>query len=214
MIGVVIPTRGDRSIFLSRCLQMMDKQTMRADLIHVVSEAPKSEDKDITYRYKKGFKHLFEKGCEVVFLIEDDDFYARDYLEVMMAAWRINGKPEVFGLAETTYYHLNRKKYSTMKHPARSSAFSTMVTAAVLDIEYPADNESFLDLKIWQQMNGKTFTPLNPICLGIKHGVGTCGGRGHLEDFPYKEEDPDSEFLKQVTGPMFNSYQNLVHQLK
>jgi len=214
MIGLVVPTRGDRSIFLSRCLQMIENQTMKADLIHIVSEAPKSEDKDITYRYKKGFKYLFEQGCEVVFLWEDDDFYSEEYIEVMYKTWLAEGKPEVFGLGQTTYYHLQRKKYTTMTHPNRSSAFSTMVTKTVMNIDWPEDNEPFLDLKIWQQLDGKTFTPFVPICLGLKHGVGTCGGRGHLDGFPYTEEDNDSEYLKMITGTMFESYQNLVNQLK
>ncbi|MBV1952560.1 MAG: hypothetical protein KUG64_10265 [Cycloclasticus sp.] len=209
-----MPTRGDRSIFLSRCLQMIENQTMKADIVHLVSEEPKSKEKDITYRYKKGFKHLFNQGCEVVLLWEDDDFYANNYIEVMIKNWIAEGKPDVFGLGETVYYHLQRKVHMTMKHQFRSSAFSTMVTKSVLDIDFPADNYSFLDLEIWKQLNGKTFLPVNPICMGIKHGVGTCGGRGHLEDFPYTEEDPDSEFLKGIVGPMYNSYKNLVHQLK
>jgi hypothetical protein len=214
MIGAVIPTRGDRSIFLSRCLEMMYSQTMTIDLIHVVSEAPKSEEKDITYRYKKGFEYLFKEGCEVVFLIEDDDFYAPNYIETMFHHWKLNGKPEAFGLGSTTYYHLQRKMYTTMMHPNRSSAFSTMVTEAVLDMDFPADNEPFLDLEIWKQLDGKTFYVPKPICLGIKHGVGACGGRGHLDEFPYKEQDPDSEFLLEVVGSMFKSYQNLCLSLK
>jgi len=211
-IGLAIPTRGDRNIFLSKCLQMMNNQTRKADLIHVVSEAPKSEDKDITYRYKKAFKYLFKQGCDVVFLIEDDDFYSEEYIETMLTEWIQAGKPDVFGTDSTTYYHLNRRKYKTMKHVNRSSAFSTMVTKEVMNIDFPKDNEPFLDMEIWKQLNGKTFAPANQICLGIKHGVGLSGGRGHNENFPYDFEDENLGFLKSVVGEMFESYKVLTKQ--
>lgn len=213
-IGIAIPTRGDRSLFLSRCLEMMENQTRKADLIHIVSEAPKSEDKDITYRYKKAFNKLFADGCDVVFLIEDDDYYSEIYIETMFNEWVKAGKPEVFGTDSTTYYHLNRKCYKVMQHKNRSSAFSTMVTNAVLNIDFPKDNEPFLDLEIWKQLNGKTFTDSNNICMGIKHGVGLLGGKGHNESFPYEKQDNNHEFLKSVVGNMYNSYINLLKQLK
>lgn len=213
-IGLAIPTRGERNIFLSRCLQMMEQQTRKADLIHIVSEAPKSKDIDITYRYKKAFNKLFSEGCDVVFLIEDDDFYSPEYIESMLLGWIQAGKPNVFGTDSTTYYHLQRKKYKVMKHSTRSSAFSTMVTSAVLDINFPADNEPFLDLEIWKQLQGKTFEPSTSICLGIKHGVGLSGGKGHNENFPYDYDDSDSTYFKSIVGDMYNSYKNLMKQLK
>ena len=210
MIGVVIPTRGDRSDFLERCLMMLDRQTLKADETCIISESPKSEDKDITYRYRKGFEKLFAKGCTVVFMIEDDDWYSPEYIETMYTHWINSESPDVFGIGETTYYHLGRNTYSRMIHPNRSSAFSTMVSKAVLDIDFPDDNYPFLDLELWKQLKGKTFIPDENICLGIKHGVGVCGGRGHDDDFKYDNQDKDFHYLKKIVGPSWKYYKNLL----
>jgi len=212
-IGVVIPTRGDRNIFLKKCLSMMDEQTLKPDVYCIVDEHPKSNEKDITFRYKKGFKELFEQGCEVVFLIEDDDFYCENYIKTMFSKWMELNKPEILGIGNTIYYHLQRKQYTEMIHPTRSSAFSTMVTNAVLNIKWPEDNYPFLDLELWKQLNGKTFIPSVPICLGMKHGVGICGGSGHNQNFNYKNEDSDSSYLKKITGNGFKYYKKIFHPI-
>ncbi len=209
MIGIVIPTRGDRKVFLDQCLKMMDGQTMLADKICIVNEEPKSDAKDITYRFRKGFKNLFDQGCDVVFLIEDDDWYSKDYIKTMYDNWKAANKPEIFGIGNTTYYHLGRKAHLTMTHPRRASAFSTMVTKSVMDIDWPADDYSFLDIVLWQQMKGVTFIPRDKISLGIKHGVGVCGGRGHNETFKYTNEDPYRSYLEVVTGNEFSFYKEL-----
>lgn len=210
MIGAVIPTRGDRSVFLNKCFEMVDYQTTPIDTICVVNEKPKSEEKDITYRYRKGLEKLFSRGCEVVFLIEDDDWYSRTYAQTMYSKWLQFGKPQIFGVGETIYYHLNKRSHSKMIHPLRSSAFSTMVTKDVLNIDWPADNESFLDLELWKQLNGKTFIPFSPICMGIKHGMGVCGGRAHGNDFRYQHQDSDFSYLKKITGPESKYYTDLL----
>jgi len=210
MIGIVIPTRGDREVFLNQCMKMLGNQTMPADKICIVNEEPKSDAKDITYRFKKGFKNLFDQGCEVVFLIEDDDYYCNDYIKVMYNNWLVAGKPQIFGLGNTTYYHLKRKCYTTMDHPRRSSAFSTMVTKDVMNIDWPADDYPFLDLELWKQLKGITFKTNNPIAVGIKHGVGLCGGSGHNETFRYENEDNDHSFLEYATQKEFKFYKNLV----
>ena len=209
-IGAVIPTRGDRSELLKQCIKMLKAQTFPVDEIIIIDEEPKSVDKDITYRYKKGLAEAFEKGCDVVFMWEDDDWYSPNYVEVMYKAWINFGRPQIIGIGETTYYHLHRQSYSKMVHPLRSSAFATMVTKDVMDIKFPEDNYPFLDMHIWQQLKGETFIPYSPICLGIKHGVGVCGGRGHNNDFKYDSVDSDYNYLKSIVGPSWKYYKSLL----
>lgn len=213
MIGVVIPTRGDRTVFIERCLFMMYRQTLKIDKIEVVDEQPKSNDKDITYRYRKGFESLFKQGCKVVFLIEDDDWYSEDYIKTMYDQWLHLRKPQILGVGNTTYYHLNRSEHTTMTHKFRSSAFSTMVTKDVMNINFPKDNYPFLDISLWQQLKGKTFIPKSTICLGIKHGIGVCGGSGHNPGFKYQNQDENYSFLKKIIGQDFNFYKKMIENI-
>lgn len=210
MIGVVIPTRGDRSVFLDKCLEKIAKQTIKPDMVIVVNEAPKSDAPDITYRYRKGLTQAFKAGCEVVFLMEDDDWYDDDYIHYMHTTWKNFGKPQVLGPNETTYYHIGKQEYTVMKHPNRSSAFCTMVTSAVMDMEWPDDDYPFLDLEIWKQLQGKSFPPHYKMCVGIKHGMGICGGKAHGKQFRYQHKDVNFSYLKKVVGPDFKYYKDLL----
>lgn len=194
-VGVVIPDRKDRPRFLRQCLLMLNRQTRKADFILVV-DGNTGLKKDLTLRYKTGFGVAFGKGeCDVVFLIENDDWYSSRFIETMLQHWNLTGRPDILGIGRTVYYHLGQRRYKIMTHKERASAFCTMVTKKVLGIVWPDDSESFLDLHLWQQLKGVTVLPEEEICIGIKHGIGTCGGRAHKETFPYDFEDKELAYL-------------------
>ncbi len=213
MIGAVIPTRGDRKDFLDNCFKMLDKQSLLIDKIYLANDPPLSDEKDITLRYRKGFENLFSQGCEVVFLIEDDDFYHKDYIKIMFSKWLELNKPEILGVDSTTYYHLKKREFRIMNHKNRSSAFSTLVTKQVLNINWPEDSYPFLDLELWKQLKGVTFDPGKKICLGIKHNIGLSGGSAHNESFKYDIKDPDLDYLKTVVGKDFDFYKKMINDL-
>ena len=121
-IGILIPTRGDRKELLLYALRQMDRQTRKPDMIELVDDAPLNGDKDITWRYRLGCERIFSKGADVVFLIEDDDWYSPDYIETMMNKWEESGKPGIFGIEETTYYHLGLRSFQHEVHKGRASA--------------------------------------------------------------------------------------------
>ena len=198
-IGVLIPTRGDRKNFLIHALKLISNQTQQPDEIFIVDEKPKSNEIDITYRYRVGCEKLFKKGCDVILFWEDDDWYHENYIEIMIKNWLFFGEPDLFGLGSTTYYHIGVNKYRTMIHKGRSSAFTTMVTKEIMNINFGKDSERFFDIHLWKQsLRKETFLYPENICLGIKHGVGSCGGKAHLNDFPYDKEDADLSFLKLI----------------
>ena len=69
-LGVLIPTRGDRSKFLSQAKNLLSKQTLKPDEINIVDFKPSDEKKDITKRYRIGCEQLFnEKKCDLVISI-------------------------------------------------------------------------------------------------------------------------------------------------
>lgn len=207
-IGVIIPDRNDRPEFLRQCFKMLANQTLQPNIIEVVNFEPTSNEVDITKRYRIGFERLKDK-VDVILFIENDDYYCPTYIEEMFTAWVNNGKPLLFGIGETIYYHLGLKAFSIIKHDKRASAMSTMVSTK-LDIDFTKDNETFFDLHLWKNYNGVTFIPKEVINIGIKHGIGKCGGRGHLLGFRYDNQDPDMSYLKsKVDSDSFNFYSSL-----
>jgi glycosyltransferase involved in cell wall biosynthesis len=188
-IGIIIPDRGDRPAFLANCLRMMRGQTLQPVGIALMNFAPRSADKDITVRYREGYDFWKGDTCDVIALIENDDYYAPDYLEKMAAAWDEAGRPDIFGTDRTIYYNLNERAWKVMLHSRRSSAMSTFIKPN-LPLTWPVDSDPYTDIHLWKTVKGCTRTFDPPICIGIKHGVGLCGGRmhvDHLERLEYKD---------------------------
>lgn len=215
-ISVLIPTRGkERGDFVAFASRQMQLQTQQPHRILFVDHEPSGTLPDITGRYKTGYEQLKSEGFDVVFFIEDDDFYSPNYIEFMMGKWREQGEPEIFGSMKTIYYHLITQKITTIIHPGRASMFSTMMR---LDIEKPiawgASNYSFTDLVLWAQLNGKTIQD-GKHALGIKHGVGICGGKGHKLAFDQNSiPDVNYKFLRNfVTPEAFDFYMEMIEKI-
>jgi len=206
-IVALIPTRGNRGALLDNCKRMMAAQTQPLYGMVVVDDPPKNEHvKDITYRYRIGVERIYAQypDFDAIALIEDDDWYAPNYLEEMTKAWIKADRPEIFGIASTIYYHLGLKSWNYQVHPNRASAFSTFITRAIESLDWPEDHISLLDLVLWDQLEGKTFYPKNYIAVGIKHGIGLTGGIGH--DHMWRGyrggQDPDLEWFKETLDPI------------
>lgn len=199
-IGVVVPTQGKRPNFLARCYHYLDSQTLKPDIIEVVDN-DSGMARDLTWRYRVGIDRVKDK-CDLIFAIEDDDFYASNYIETMVYKWEQNGRPDIFGPNTTIYYHLAVKKLWQDYHEYRSSMFSTCFRSeAIKRVRFPADSEISLDMNLWKQMSGKTFHSDEIICVGIKHGIGSYGGVGHDHNRSfYKTEDPNFNWLRKVVG--------------
>lgn len=207
-IAIIIPDRGDRPKFLDNCLRMIQGQTIKPNFVHVVNEPPKDNECDITLRYKIGYESVSEKNnFDLILLMENDDFYAPNYIETMINAWISHGKPEIFGTNYTIYYHLNERAFFTMNHSRRASAMNTLIKPN-LNIQWPQNNDPYTDIALWKQLNGITFRPENIISIGIKHGVGKCGGKNHKCNMHrYINKDKNFDFLKQnMDVQSFNFY--------
>lgn len=187
-VGVLIPTRGNRPQFLQQSMRMLERQILNVDFVEVVDDKPRSTEKDITWRYRIGCERLVKKGADIIFFWEDDDYYSNNYLLKMWDGWNENGRPEIFGLNTTIYYHLGLKKWRRFEHPGRASAFTTMVTKDIVNFKWPKDSEPYTDLFLWRGLTGKA-VDLGTIAVGIKHNIGLCGGNGHSSTSMYKLPD-------------------------
>ena len=206
-VGVIISDRNDRTKLLYHCLKMMDKQTMQPTFIEVVNFEHYNDNFDLTERVRKGFDKL-KSLCDCVLIIENDDYYSENYIETMVNKWIELGKPDLLGTDYTYYYHIFKKQYRKLIHKGRASLMNTLINTK-LNINWCDDNDVFLDLHLWNKHNGKTFTPENLISVGIKHGIGLCGGSGHNR-MVLTENDENYKVLKSlVDKESFNFYKNL-----
>ncbi len=207
-VGIIIPTRKDRPGFFENCIRMLGNQTLTYTSWAFMDYEPLSNEKDITQRYRKGYELLSSHPIDVIALIEDDDYYAPDYLETMVREWDACGRPDIFGTNYTIYYHLKLKKYFTMHHPERASAMNTLIKRD-LNIKWPPDNEPYTDMALWSQLKGQTFKPSKHISVGIKHNIGLTGGRNH-NDRLHRYKLDDNGFLESTLDrESFDFYSNV-----
>ena len=225
-IGVIIPDRNDRPLFLANCLRMIESQTVKPDIIELVNDPTPdhipSDKPDITWRYRTGYERLRDKGLDCILFMENDDWYAQDFIENMTRNWHIYGRPNIFGTNYTIYYHIMLRKYDKLDHFRRSSAMSTLIKPD-LTINWGDDVNPYTDSWLWSRckLGGITFTPSKHICIGIKHGVGMAGGRYHTDEFTisgikksgdfarFKTDDQHFEFLcSQMDSESYKFYTN------
>lgn len=206
-VAVLIPDRGDRPEFLKNCIRMMSCQTLRPAHIEIVNDTPLSSACDITYRYRIGYDRLREKRVDLIAFIENDDWYAPNYLEKMVEHWIKTGKPQMIGTSETIYYHLKHRSYFSHYHVTRASAMNTLIVPD-LRFGWCHDTEPYTDIHLWETVPGEVINTSSVLSMGMKHGVGLCGGSMHTDRLHrYTESDADFSFLKKHLDPeSFNFY--------
>lgn len=202
-IGVLTPTLGKRIQFLEHSNYLIERQTRKPFVRDVVSDKQTQFPNDINVRYRIGCERLFNvHKCDCVLFMEDDDWYRSDYIEQMVANWERIGKPVLFGVNNTVYYQLKMQKYSNYIHPGRASMMSTLVTKDIMKMQFP--NVKFLDAHIWAKYWGpKSAIQLPGLSIGIKHGMGICGGDGHTTNTNldmWYNQDTDYAYLESAIG--------------
>lgn len=196
MIGLVIPDRQDRPMFLENCLRMIKRQTMQDFKLYLINHKPTGPEYDLTLRVRQGYEQAKADGCECVLIIENDDWYSPIYVAKMYREWIKADKPTLLGIDTTIYYHVRKRGFRELSHGGRSSLFCTLISCSA-EISWCEDKEIFLDIHLWKNHRGVLITPKKPICLGIKHGIGKLGGGGHTRMY-YPENDQNYEYLSAI----------------
>lgn len=205
--AIITPTRGDRADLLN-----FTRSRIPPQFEHIIIDyKPSSDQMDLVPRIKQGIEQAKAKGLEYVMIAEDDDYTPLDYYQTL----DFEGY-DFFGFTNTNYYNLKNRTYQTFEHQDRSSLFCTGFKISALDrFDWPDDHWTFLDIRFWDyaNRNGKEMKLLsdNP-CLGIKHGIGKCAGKGHK--LYLKHSDPQLNYLKEfVDEDAFEFYSLLMDQL-
>ena len=200
----ITPDRNDRPEFTEFCHHQLGRMNRKPTASYFINYAPTSADYDLTERVKVGIERAKIDGFDLCFIIENDDYYAPDYFDLIWDA-------EFIGNAKTWYYNLRNRTYQDWDHPRRASLFTTGFKISALTLfDWPENNERFLDLSLW------TFATRarRPVAyreakaIGMKHGVGLCGGKGHIQRNKY--HDGNLECLKEnVDSDAYEFYSKL-----
>ncbi len=214
-IAVLIPDRGDRLQFTQNCFRLIAQQTLQPIMIAHINELPNNGAVDITYRYRKGYELIGASGeqIELIAFIENDDYYAPNYLHTMAAHWIEEGKPQMIGNCYSWYYHIGLLQYTKLEHYTRSAAMNTLIVPN-LNFKWCADSEPYTDMHLWssKEIQSAIINTPNIISIGLKHGVGKCGGGSHVDRLnKYKHNDYNMEWLFENIEPQFYSFYTQLH---
>lgn len=170
-----MPDRGDRPELTEFVISRLPRDIQ---FLHI-NYPPIRKQFDLTARIKAGVDLARSRNFKRVFIAENDDFYPKDHFKPFTQ--------DFVGYEESIYYHLGNRTWEKFFHPGRASLFNTaFAVSAVENFRWPSDNTVFIDLELWHhaRMRRKSIElRLNPPCIGIKHGLGLCGGKGHKQRF-------------------------------
>jgi hypothetical protein len=206
-LALVTVDRGDRGFLYEHCLKQVSNFPVSLDHIKIV-RPPKSSQPDLTERMIEAYDIAVDKGYSWLIVIESDDFYPQDYI---LRMWQHFDASDFIGSEFTYYYNLRNRTWERSMHPNHSSLFCTAFrVSAMKDFKWKLAHKVFLDLDIWRyaRKNNLRRTFIDTGAIGIKHGTGLCGGRGHVQKF--KNTDSDLLWLKsKVDEKSFDFYGKL-----
>lgn len=216
--AIIVPDRGDRPQMREWCEHQVKQFNSDGYMSTVyVDFAPVNSNPDLIARIYQGIDVVKSKGIDFVFIVENDDAYPAYYLSKM-------GNPEGFdfiGCEHSYYYNLRNLTWQRFDHSRRSSLFNTGFRISAMN-GFPWDqlmrqNGSFLDMEIWRWARKRNMRKIKFVestgSIGIKHGIGLCGGKGHRMEMINK--DPELNWLKsRVDADSFEFYRQLSGKLK
>ncbi len=199
--SIIIPDRGDRKELTEHCLFQMERQTLQPDKIYHIDYKPLNGEMDLTQRVMSGIDRSERDGIDKCFIIENDDYYPDDYFEKMQFDC------DMVGIEKTVYYNVRYRRIKFMNHTGRSSLFCTgFRISKIKNFMFPLKS---LDLRLWLfAQNLKVKFVENVGAIGIKHGIGLCGGESHRFN-PNYIKDSQLYWLKgQVREESFEFYKS------
>lgn len=191
--ATITATRGDRPKFFNFCLHQIARFDPAPSEYFIIDHPPLNDQVDLTLRVRLGITAAKAKGIDLVYIVEDDDNYAKDYFAKMA----MPDDCDFIGCSKSLYYNIRNRTYNTFNHPNRSSLFCTGFRISALDrFSWPPDDTIFLDLILWKYAMKHRYKLIDePVGVGIKHGQGKTAGTGHRMEMP-NQDDEEMTFLK------------------
>lgn len=210
-IMLLTPDRNDRKELLNHCKWQVSRFTSAFDEHLIVNYPAKSDRPDLTERVRFGYEHAKAKGYDFVAIVENDDWLNAQYLTKILHE---STTTDFIGSEFTYYYNLRNRTWERTMHPNHSSLFCTAFrVSAMKDFKWNLAHKVFLDIDLWRYARKFRRTFVELPAIGIKTGMGLCGGRGHIQKMA--NADPELEWLKKrVDEKSFHFYESLSLQLK
>lgn len=208
----IIPDRNDRPELLKHCYAMLNKQTVKPEAVYLMNHDTGINGFDLVDRVKLGVDLAIQDGFEWCFIIENDDFYPASYFERFQSTME---RADFIGQQFSIYYNLRNLTYNRFDHHHRSSLFMTAFRASALNnFTWPNSDKPFLDRDLWIYARHKRRKFIETGAIGIKTGLGLCGGKGHQMIWP-KNSDKDFKWLRgKVDQESFEFYRELHNKLQ
>jgi hypothetical protein len=148
---------------------------------------------------------------DLVFFIEDDDWYSPEYIETMVDLHEALKVP-IWGEGDARYYNVATRSWKRMENMHHCSLCQTAIETSMVHVLKKAieTNDKYFDITLWamsRQGNaaGKVVLDLN-LSMGIKGMPGRHGiGVGHEPDDKWKN-DPFLTQLKRWIGEDWRNY--------
>ena len=191
-ITCITPTLDGREDFLELCKRYVGRFTLQPK-DHIIVKSNDMHDNLLSA--------LNQVKTPLVAIIEDDDWYGREYLEDMVDKL-VFSKRWMLGYDPTVYYHIVKREHTTLAHPYRASLFTTVgyVNALLVPLKEILTDPSkpLIDMALWTGRKVSSVTTIGKHALGIKHNFGRCEARGHT--MPHQRKDPEMEYLRDYIG--------------
>lgn len=216
----LLTVTGDRRNAFALCERWMRRQTRPIDQWIVVDDG--SEPTRCTmgqtvirldaphnpngHSFCAKFRAAINSGAIIgdsLAFIEDDDWYAADYLETLANKL---GDLDIAGESPALYYHVGQRGSWQHENMAHASLCQTAISRRLFPQlgHIAATGTRFIDLPLWQgsPVKRNLFRPVNGkrSCIGIKGMPGRAGlGAGHYAVEVYRP-DHDLSFLRSLIG--------------
>lgn len=238
MITLITPT-GERSAQLELCKRWMRQQSYQGEVLWIIVDDGKIPTASIIeddfrknwkihkiypdVKWEEGMttqcsnlKHAMDyvKGVitDLIFIIEDDDYYSPNYLQEMVNR---SGEYYMIGEIPTIYYNLFEKAWYNNRQKTHTSLFQMAFKPVLSEIFINILNKNclYIDIQFCKSINFRNlFTVEKPLALGIKGLPGRGGiGSGHKISPRYKY-DPSFKRLKYYLGDDYIYYLRLYYE--
>jgi hypothetical protein len=207
--AVIIPDRNDRPELIQHCFNQLSRMTTKPDEVFHINWKPIDNHVDLVERVLDGVLKAKDAGFDMVFIVENDDAYPANYFERF---GDFNG--DMFGDEMTYYYHLKTRQYKSIYHTGRASLFTTGFRISTLG-DFKWGGDQFLDVRLWLHAKNNRLKKVfvNTGAIGIKHGIGLCGGKGHK--MKTLNHDPHMSWLKgRVDRDSYLFYSDMSRKLR
>lgn len=223
MIALITPT-GGRPELINLCARWMKQQEYRGEVLWVIVDDCQPRTTDfITEDFKENWKIIktfpepfwqpdqntqarnLKTGLDIIknlnpdaiFIIEDDDYYKPNYLEVMVK--KLDGF-NAAGEINTIFYHVPLKSWFNIKNKRHSSLFQTAFKPVLIPVFEDCFKYEYIDYYFFRIIKNKNLFKADNISVGIKGQPGRKGiSIEHVRNKKYKS-DPDGAKLRELLG--------------